>query len=350
MFELVPSKHMRQVFAQNGFVLLDFDKATLIWNANNKSLSGKMEALAELADITENSALKRQIRERAEYENAMMERHKENSAGTYVYVVLDEEQYSRGFFAKYDMAHEYGMKHAGKYEEMRFSIEKHRIVSGEGDLTVRSAGRTNWNLISKEELEEYKYSEYSGNAVSASYYSSDGTMQSIWSNEMSDAEESVVDPYRKDRFESRYFKIPFEGKIGTPVRVIASGTYGILLQDTEGWNRYVKNIENRNLYVDFSDIQVEVVSLTEKGEWIHSHINPVHLEVENPTFDKTDRKTQAYIRAFEAFSEYWQNKSKERGTRAIEAAKQYRDVCIETAKEEAKSRVDGAETPEDLIL
>ena len=35
MFELVPSEYMRAYFKEIGFEFMDFQKATLIWNAYN---------------------------------------------------------------------------------------------------------------------------------------------------------------------------------------------------------------------------------------------------------------------------------------------------------------------------
>ncbi len=359
MFELVPSEFMRMIFKDRGFELTDFNKATLIWNRDDKSRAEKIAALQELSDTTNDTLLKRQIRERLDYENDMVERLMENADGKCVYEVEDEDEYSCGFFTNYDMAYKYGIKHSKKYEEEKFSISKQHVVADRSDLTVRSPGRTNWNLVPADEIEKNR--EYDGNPVSQIYFNSNGEVRRIWSNEMSEEAEAIVDEYRKDRFEFQFIKIPFEGWIGTtPVRVTTDDTYGILMQDTNGWNRYLRNIEERNLYVDYSDIQVEVVFLTEQGVWMHEHINPIFLEVETPKYKTDNKKDKAYIRAMEFFFEYWErrnkdskyNNLKEYEKRVIESARAYRDICLEAQAEEEKRKngiVDRAKTVEDLI-
>lgn len=57
------------------------------------------------------------------------------------------------------------------------------------------------------------------------------------------------------------------------------------------WNRYLNRIEEKNWYVDFSDIQMICYKLTESGIWSHEHINPLYLEVEFPTYIEDDPKT-----------------------------------------------------------
>lgn len=43
MFELVPSEFMRMIFKDRGFELTDFNKATLIWNRDDKSRAEKLQ-------------------------------------------------------------------------------------------------------------------------------------------------------------------------------------------------------------------------------------------------------------------------------------------------------------------
>ena len=76
---------------------------TLIWNRDDKSRGERIAALQELSDTTDDTLLKRQIRERIDYERDMVERLMENADGKCVYVVEDEDEYSCGFFTNYDM-------------------------------------------------------------------------------------------------------------------------------------------------------------------------------------------------------------------------------------------------------
>lgn len=61
MFELVPSACMRAYFEELHFEFTDFQKATLIWNAPNKSWKERLEALCELAETTEDANIRQQI-------------------------------------------------------------------------------------------------------------------------------------------------------------------------------------------------------------------------------------------------------------------------------------------------
>ena len=50
MFELVPSKYMREFYKEMGVVFTDFQKATLIWNAPGKTRQEILDGLKELTD------------------------------------------------------------------------------------------------------------------------------------------------------------------------------------------------------------------------------------------------------------------------------------------------------------
>ncbi|MCR5732987.1 MAG: hypothetical protein K6G22_00130 [Lachnospiraceae bacterium] len=339
MFDLVPSNYMRELFEKTGFELTGFNKATLIWNIEGKTHAERVDALKELSYSTKDKELKKQISERIQYDENMLERLKDNLDRKCVYVVNDSDGYSFGFFADYSVAYEYGKKYCNQYEEKLFSISKQMIISENDSLIVKNPVRTNWYMFDDVETEENKYCKYQGDPVSKAYYADDGELRRVWSNEMTEEEDRRVDPFRRDRFEHQFFKIPFEGKLGMPVREINTGMYGILMNDTKTWDKYMRDIDERNLYVDYSDIQVVVVFLKENGHWSHEHINPIFLEVERPSFDYDDKKSLAYRAAFNLFSEYWIDycgaigDNKEIGKKAIEAAKRYRDVCIEVEKE-----------------
>ena len=107
MFELVPSKYLQKVFEDKHFELTDFNKATLIWNMYGKTRDEKITALKELAGVTQDAVLKRQITQRIKYENRMLDAMRTNE-GRHIYVVLDEDDTYCGFFSEYEMAYRYG--------------------------------------------------------------------------------------------------------------------------------------------------------------------------------------------------------------------------------------------------
>lgn len=309
MFNIVPSKYMTDLIKRTGFELSDFNKATLIWNAEGKSHSERLNALMELSDASVDDILKKQISERIAYENGMVTRFEDNSDRKYVYVVEDNDSWGYGYFANSSTARMYGENYCKKNEEERFSISKQLIFS---ESDVRS---------------EEEFSGYDGLAVSQAIFSADGQMQTIWSNEMTEEEINTVDDSDSERFEYQFIGIPFEGKLGTPVRDIISGEYGVLMNDKKSWEEYLQKIVDKKFHVDYSDVQVVVLSLMESGLWAHDHINPIYLEMESPNFDYKDEKSAAYAEAFKAFSEYWltykegNDINKELGKKVIETAK-----------------------------
>ena len=93
-------------------------------------------------------------------------------------------------------------------------------------------------------------------------------------------------------------------RIGTPVIDVVTGNYGILAQGKEEWDNYLKRIEEENLYVDYSDVQVSMYELTEHGYWSHQHINPLYLDIELPPYIPNNEERNSLRRAMEALGDY----------------------------------------------
>lgn len=356
MFELVPSLYMRSLFEDLNFELSDFNKATIIWNMCGKTRDEIILALKELAESTKDDVLRNQIIQRIEFENKMLEVIRNND-GNYVYVVLDEDYLYCGFFSDYEMAYRYGMDRAKGNEERLFQIEKQRIIKEDKDLIVKSPGRLNWNMFP--ESKEILTQEYEGNPVASVHYTSEGVIQRMWSNEMPEEEEDRVDSYRRERFEFQFINIPFEGTRGFQVKDIRDGSIGVLMQDTEDWRRYLSEISEKELYVDYSDVQVEVVFLTSQGLWSHEHINPIYLELERYYCEDEGDESRAKAKAMEYFSEYWIRKATDchkmdyYEKRVIESAREYRNICLDEQARQEKRKcgvVDRAKTVEELII
>lgn len=64
MFELVPSKWMKELFKEVGFEFTDSQKATIIWNMENRTLEEKLDVLKEIANSTQDMNLRNQIEQR----------------------------------------------------------------------------------------------------------------------------------------------------------------------------------------------------------------------------------------------------------------------------------------------
>lgn len=357
MFELIPSHYMRSLFKRLGFELTDFNKATIAWNMHNRTRDVKLQALKEIADTTSNAVLKTQIAQRIEYENKMLEVAKNND-GTFVYVVMDSDGMPCGFFAEYEMAYRYGIDIAKHNDEMVFSIEKQKIIRDEGDLMTKSSLRVNWNLV-PESKENQVLEDYSGYPVASVDYAVDGAIISAYSKEMKKDDEDSVDDYNRERFEYQFIDIPFEGELGLQVCDLSKGTRGILMQNSEGWRNFLHKVSQNGFYLDYSDVQVEVVNLTPRGLWVHDHINPIYLEPEPYECEDDSRQSKAKARAMEYFSEYWFKKSENSNNlkfyekRVIESSREYRDICLEEQvrqEYEGSELVDKAKTIEELIL
>lgn len=120
-------------------------------------------------------------------------------------------------------------------------------------------------------------------------------------------------------------------------------------------------IEAHELYVDFSDVQVIVYSLTEQGNWVHDHVNPLYLEVEKYPCREGDKKSELYQQALEAFGNCWTGTLTTSGEdlkryydeRAIACTKAYRDICLQRRMELEKQKdttIDRAETLDDILI
>lgn len=344
MFELVPSLLMRGYYEEIGFEFTDRQKATLIWNASKKR-EEILGALKELEETTNDEDVRRQILERLCFEERIFTAFISNPNSEYVYVVEDREGDSCGFFADYFRAKQYAEKYA-KANETKCSVAKQLIIKTAEDEIVRNPWRANPNM--GVELDEYV--EYEGTAVARAFFDSDGEVERLYSNELSE-EEAGVDGYRPDRFENSFIKVPFPLAAGTPVKDIVRGTYGVLAQGKEEWDSYVKCIEDKKLYADYFDMQVVVYELAEEGYWSHHHINPMHLEVEFPPYIPGDEKRNSLRRATEAFGEYLDHKS--RGSvycpnLVLKYAEEYASVCHE--EDFWEKRVKEAKTPEDIMV
>lgn len=344
MFELVPSQWMRESFKQMNFSFTDFQKATLIWNAPDKSRQAILDMLRKLAERTQDDNTRKQIKERLKYEEKAYEILIHNPSGAYVYVVEDEEEVSCGFFAEYDRAVKYATKYMQKYD-MKCSIKKQRIVTTDVDEIVRNPSRGNPNLGFKTE----EYCAYDRTAVSTVIFNKDGVIERLYSHELP-KEEKIVDSYSIQRFEYHFIKMPFTLQVGLPVKDVRDGEYYILEEGEEDWNRYLQRIEENQWYVDFSDDQVICSRLTESGIWSHEHVNPLYLDVEFPPYIEDDPKRQALRYAMEAMGDYLSHKSMRKifcPELVLKYAREYADVC--RRKSLSEKRLEEAEKPEDIM-
>lgn len=336
MFELVPSKYMRDYFQKVGFTFTDFQKATLIWNMPEKLWREKLNALRELAESTNDAFTRRQITERVEAEEKKKRLFDENPDNRFVYVVEDRNDYACGFFASCEMAVEYAAKYVEEYREYteyeeRCSIKKQRIVRNKADLRVKNDSGFNPYFVSDWEIP--KIVDYSGESVASLYLDAEGRIRHLWSNELSEEEEAIINEFRRDRFESQYIKIPYEMKTGWQVKDVTDGSFYVLDTGKEIWDNDMKRVDQDPKFYDFSDVQVVVFRLTKSGVWSHEHINPMYLTVESVPDAPGDERQQAYKKAMEALSDYFSVEKSDKdaygkaGAYALECSREYAAVC-----------------------
>ena len=222
MYELVPSKTMREYLASVDFKFNDFQRAALIWNKPDMLWKERLEAIEKLADTTKDEDLKRQIKERVQFEKREWSAFLDNVSGGYVYIVEDHEDVScNGVFAEYNKAYIYSLKYASNYDTSCL-IKKYRIVKNAEDEIVRTSERGNPYMG----IEIPEFCEYDGTEVSGVSFNKKGEITRIWSNELTKEEEEIVSSYRPERFEFPFIKIPFDMPVGSIVKEVTTGTYG----------------------------------------------------------------------------------------------------------------------------
>lgn len=325
MFELVPSKCMRDYFKKVGFEFSDFQKATLIWNARGKTWNEILSALRELAETTEDTKTRKQVLERIDYEEKVLDTLKTNPSGKYVFVVEDcDDKYSCGFFADYQLAEKYVRAYSKEYEH-RCSIEKQQIIKT---------------------LEEYN--GYEDREMGSVFFDKDGEMTGVWSVEVTEEKELLED----DRFEDQFIKLPFPLETGSIVKNVVNGTYGVISHGRKNWEQDFEELEKRGIQFDFSDVQVVTYELLEDGCWAHEHINPIYLEAEEPPYIQNDRKNNAFRYGMEVMGEYFRNMENGDNScqeKALKATREYVKICYDL-KDSWEKTVAEAKTPEEIMV
>lgn len=127
---LIPSCYIRDELRKNGFQLSDLNKATMLWNADTLMLSysEKLSELKKLCDSTSDENLQKQIRERLDFENQKLERIKDNSSGSYLYVFEDQYKLCQNYFLSYEIAALFTQRYLSK-GNFSCSIYKKKIIN-----------------------------------------------------------------------------------------------------------------------------------------------------------------------------------------------------------------------------
>lgn len=183
--ELIPSKAVREYMEQQGRILTDFEKATLIYNHSGMDYAEKRERLKELLESTDNEELKEQIQERLEYDERCCKRFYENSEEEIYKLVVflseDKDYLNAGYFASGEWAVRCGID----FHEEFFYVEKIKMLMEDLDL---------------EEVQLFPPS------IATRYFKGDGRLEDYNSSE---EPWTYGDELDKNRFENAYIEIPF---------------------------------------------------------------------------------------------------------------------------------------------
>lgn len=343
---LIPSCYIRDELSKNGFQLSDANKATLLWNSTTLSYTEKLEELQKLSDSTSDGNLQKQIRERLDFENRKLERIKDNSSGSYLYVFEDHHNIYHNYFLSYEIAALFAQRYLSK-GDVTCVLHKKKIISSCDEFT--KTVRIRWHPHTTDEPAETITVFSYGESVSEIQFNEKGDISYLHCGEMSPEEENDTYEYRKDRFEQKCLALPIKFSRGTVVKDVTDNAICVIAADAD-----FSNPPSNDLYVSF--FGVPVLTLDEHGIWDHTHIRPIYLEKAEPLIcDTDDKKNKAYIRAINSFSECLKAGTYDKEPaclKAIADAQEYRNIRLEYSAElekEIYDRVDKAVRLEDIM-
>lgn len=344
---LIPSCYIRDELSKNGFQLSNANKATLLWNSTTLSYTEKLGELQKLSDSTSDENLQKQIRERLDFESRKLERIKDNSSGSYLYVFEDQYKLCQNYFLSYKISILFAQRYLSK-DNSSCSIYKKKIISSCDEFT--KTVRLRWHPHTTDEPAETITVFSYGESVSEIQFNEKGDISYLHCGEMSVEEEYDTYQYRKDRFEQNYFAMPLKFSCGTIVRDITDNSLGVIAHDVDFSNSDVSD----KIYINSFGIMV--LFLDKYGTWQHKHIRPIYLDKAEPLICNTDdKKDRAYIKAINSFSDCLKaglSEEEPACLNAIEDAREYRDICLEYSIELEKqvyNDVDKAVRLEDIM-
>ena len=316
MFELLPSRQMREYYEENGMTLSDFEQATLVWNSLERSRTEKLEALTEISEKTEDLELKQQIQERLHYEELVWKEFTDNSERKYIYVSAeyDDNTYPDGFFWDFETAFEY-TKEICADRKMKYVIWKEKVSEAADE-----AGKG------------YSYMVLNNRGEILNIY--------VMDNENLKEDEEKVGEEKTDRFEHKFFELPFLFQGGSAVKSINSDEIGVLAEGPGDWKKYTDWLKNNGILKEdnltFSDINVaNVYFLQEDGSWYHDHVRLLNIETVEVPVDFVDKKEEVFWTAMKAMGKCLSGHDTEKqNERALKYSKKYAKLCQKTAFDE----------------
>lgn len=254
---MIPSETVRNYVMESKWTFTDREKAALLYHSD-LSLKEQYTRLGNLRDTTTDEGLQRQLTEYLEREKQAIQAFKENAVKRCVYILKVQENggfhegeyLARGYFFDWNVAFEYGKK-----ENVPFQIEKY-LVNAVFEFDDGTCNHT---------------------SIADLHFNKNGEASFFSSREIPDDNEQT-DWY--ECFENMFYESPNPFEIGDIVRLVGTEKYGIVEVSQKHWKENLERYKQRRKFLpDYSDVQVRVIFLTEDGTFIHSHINPVNLEL-----------------------------------------------------------------------
>ncbi|MFI3202027.1 MAG: hypothetical protein R3Y54_11000 [Eubacteriales bacterium] len=289
----IQSNEVREYLQEIEHEFTDFEKATIIYNLS-ANIAIRNEKLIALQQETRDEVLRRQIQERLEYDQRVLEQFYDTDNGKYIMVVFGRyksefdgriEEDPIGYFTDGELAKEYARRCWSSEENgYGFDIRKQRLITRKEELQEAVKSRI-WTLSDgKGELsqtEESTYEEYASIEFGELCYSKEGALKYFWVQELVEGEEQILENY-SEHFEEYFVEIPHPFQVGDHVRIIGTETTGMI-------SYVVKKEDFPNVILDWSDAAVITVDYdaiaedirTECGEEIdvpHQHVHPMCLE------------------------------------------------------------------------
>ena len=126
-----------------------------------------------------------------------------------------------------------------------------------------------------------------------------------------------------NRFEVKYFEVPYVHEAGMLVRYVDTDEYAIVAiskKDNDRTLKLIKRCENPEFYEN----NLVVYQLTDEGYWSHEHWSPFMIDRLEITTEVTKSKSMEYWSAMEALSDYLAgNKSQSQEELVLRTARAY---------------------------
>ena len=128
--ELIPSKDVRAYMKQIGHTLTDFEKAVLIYKHSEMCHEEKCTMLKELMELTDDSNLREEIRERLSCDELCLSSFHRND-GTFIYKLQIYDPQNQGYYEEgYYKSGELAVVNAKKFRE-NFAVQKITLLTEE---------------------------------------------------------------------------------------------------------------------------------------------------------------------------------------------------------------------------